>query len=305
MRPLIGKFLMLALLMGGLSGCRLSDPGSPARSQRVPVVTQLTSNPEVFEANPIYSPDGSWILFESDSAGNRDLWMMPATGGEPHQLTTDPGFDTAPFWSPDGTKVVFESDRSGFKNIWMLDLGDLAAGAVPITAGEWDDGDPVWSPDGSQIAYESSREKSGGTDVWVSPVDGGQATRMTTTGNGIYHRTADWSWDGASLVFESNREGDQSALYTMSTGGGPVTRITPELGYEGHPAWSPDGTQIAFESRRNGTMEIFVIPATGGEPFQVTDGGGFWPRWSPDGGTIVYCVFGDPEPDIWVVKVDW
>ena len=101
-------------------------------------------------------------------------------------MTTDKGFDSAPFWSPDGTKVVFESDRSGFKNIWMLDVGDLASGPVPLTVGQWDDADPVWSPDGTMIAHESSREKSGGTDIWVSPVDGGSATRMTTTGNGIY-----------------------------------------------------------------------------------------------------------------------
>ncbi len=220
MRPETGIFLMLCLQVVSLAGCRLEEPNSPPRTERVPEVTQLTSNPEVFEANPTYSPDGFWILFESEAAGNRDLWLMPATGGEPRQLTTDPGFDTAPSWSPDGTKVVFESDRSGSKNIWMLALDDLSAGAVPITAGEWDDGDPVWSPDGTQIASESSREKSGGTDIWVSPLDGGQTTRMTTTGYGIYHRTADWSFDGAFLVFESNREGDQSALYTMPARGG-------------------------------------------------------------------------------------
>lgn len=305
MRHLTGLLLLAALLIVVLSGCSDENPIKPVKSDRLPSVTQLTSNPQVFEANPIYSPDGSWILFESEAAGNRDLWLMPATGGQPQQLTTDMGFDSAPFWSPDGTKVVFESDRSGFKNIWMLDIGDLASGPVPLTVGEWDDADPVWSPDGTKIAHESSREKNRGTDIWVSPIDGSPAARITTTGNGIYNRTADWSFDGAYLVFESNRQDDQSALFTMPTGGGPATRITPVVSYEGHPAWSPDGTQIAYETHSNGVMEIFVIPARGGEPFQVTTGGGFWPRWAPDGGSIVYCVFSDPEPNIWVVKVDW
>jgi TolB protein len=305
MRSVTGLLLFVAPMILGLTGCKVEEFTSPVKPERSPVVTQLTSNSSVFEANPIYSPDGSWILFESDAAGNRDLWLMPADGGQPQQLTSNPGFDSAPFWSPDGTKVVFESDRTGFKNIWMLDLHDLDSGPVPVSVGEWDDADPVWSPDGTQIAHESTREKDGGTDIWVSAVDGSFATRMTTTGNGIYSRTADWSFDGAFLVFESNREENQSALYTMPAGGGAVTRITAVVGYEGHPAWSPDGTRIAYESHSGGVMEVFVIPAGGGQRFQVTTGGGFWPRWSPDGGSIVYCVFGDPEPNIWVVKVDW
>ena len=51
----------------------------------------------------------------------------------------------------------------------------------------------------------------------------------------------------------------------MPASGGPATRITPVISYEGHPAWSPDGTQIAYEARSHGVMEIFVIPARGGE----------------------------------------
>ena len=305
MRPINGLLLIVMISVLILPGCMREDPALPVKADRAPVVTQLTSNHEVFEANPIYSPDGAWIIFESDVAGNRDLWLMPAASGEAVQLTSDKGFDSAPFWSPDGAKVVFESDRTGFKNIWILDVSSPESGPTQLTSGAWDDGDPVWSPDGSRIVYESNRDKDLGSEIWVSLVDGGQATRLTTTGSGIYHRTADWSPGGAFLVFESNREGDNSALYTMPSVGGPVIRITPEPGYEGHPAWSPDGEEILYESRLTGVMEIYTVPAGGGEAFQVTTEGGFWPRWSPDGNSIVYCVFGDPEPNIWVLEVDW
>ena len=305
MRPIIGLFIFFTIFIMALSGCADFEPEAPGKSDRVPLVMQLTANHEVFEANPAFSPDGNWILYESDVTGNRDLWMIPATGGEPRQLTSYKGFDTAPFWSPDGTKIVFESDRTGFKNIWIIDLNSPGSDPVPMTSGAWDDADPVWSPDGNWVAYESTREKGMGTDLWMSPVAGGPATRLTNSGSGIYLRTADWSPDGTHLVCESNFEDDGSALYTLSVEGGSLTRISPLFGYQGHPAWSPDGEEIVFESTVTGVMEIFVIPSAGGEAFQVTTGGGFWPRWSPGGDFIVYCVFGASEPNIWIVEVDW
>lgn len=305
MRLVTGLILVVGLFVIALSGCTREDIESPLKSGRSPQLTQLTSRDDVFEANPIFSPDGNWILFESEVSGNRDLWLIPATGGEPRQLTSHPGFDSAPYWSPDGDRLVFESDRSGFKNIWILDISDTEAEPVPMTAGAWDDGDPVWSPDGLMIVYESNRAKNRGSELWMSPAGGGEATRLTISGDGIYHRTADWSPDSAQLVFESNRVENLSALFTMDVSGGGPKRITPEYGYQGHPAWSPDGSEIAYESSLNGSMEIFTVSPGGGNPFQVTTSGGFWPRWAPNGDALVFCVFGDPEPNIWIVEVDW
>lgn len=305
MRPRLRWSPWAVLLLFVLAGCSNDGTDAPVRKDRMPVTTQLTANDAVFEGNPIYSPDGQWILFESEAAGNRDIWMMPAGGGSPVQLTDHPAFDSTPFWSPDGRRFVFESERSGFKNIWIYDLDDPAAGPVALTEGAWDDGSPCWSPDGAWIAYESNRDKDGGEDLWMSPAGGGPAVRLTTSGDGVYHRTADFAPDSTRLVFESNRRQGASALYTLELAGGEPVRITDLLGYEGHPAWSPDGLEIAYESAVGGTMEIYVVAPEGGAPLQVTDAGGFWPRWAPDGTRIVYGVFGAGEPNIWAVEVDW
>ena len=146
MRPVTGLILVIVIFIFFLPGCSGEDASSPVKSDRAPQLTQLTDNPDIFEANPIYSPDGNWILFESDAGGIRNLWLIPASGGEARQLTTGSSFDTAPFWSPDGGQIVFESDRSGFKNIWILDVEHPEVEPVALTSGSWNDGDPVWPP---------------------------------------------------------------------------------------------------------------------------------------------------------------
>ncbi|ADV82412.1 alpha/beta hydrolase family protein [Terriglobus saanensis] len=61
------------------------------------------------DENPVYSPDGKWIVFTSnrDLAEERHLWLIPSSGGAPRRLTHLSGNESAPQWSPDGTKIYF------------------------------------------------------------------------------------------------------------------------------------------------------------------------------------------------------
>ncbi len=80
------------------------------------------------QVKPAISPDGSMILFTSDHGGNTDLWIMPAAGGDPVQLTfykgdkENPGFDIEGSWSPDGKSIAFSSTRNGIWAIWKMDI---------------------------------------------------------------------------------------------------------------------------------------------------------------------------------------
>lgn len=65
------------------------------------------------------SPDGRRLLISSDRAGNPDLWMLPAGGGEMEQVTTDPTPDWAPVWSLGGEEIAFYAFRSGNRQIWV------------------------------------------------------------------------------------------------------------------------------------------------------------------------------------------
>src|SRR4051794_7573410 len=58
-------------------------------------------------SNPHFSPDGKWIAFSAEYAGNIDVYVVPAEGGEPKRLTWHPGPDTVQGWTSDGKAVLF------------------------------------------------------------------------------------------------------------------------------------------------------------------------------------------------------
>src|SRR5436190_2180065 len=79
-----------------------------------PVLTRLTVDSGL-TTDPVLSPDGRFIAFASDRAGdgNLDIWIRQVAGGEPVRLTTNPADDIEPSFSPDGSTVAFRSEREG------------------------------------------------------------------------------------------------------------------------------------------------------------------------------------------------
>ena len=64
------------------------------------------------ESNPKLSPDGKWIAFSGEYGGNTDVYVVPATGGEPKRLTWHSSADNVQGWTPDGKSIVFASGRA-------------------------------------------------------------------------------------------------------------------------------------------------------------------------------------------------
>jgi Tol biopolymer transport system component len=93
-----------------------------------PAVLITDSPTATSDLSPSWSPDGSRIVFTRYSSGTwEDLWIVPATGGAPAQLTNGAGTrDTLPAWSPDGTSIAFTSDRSGAVELWRLPFGPIS-----------------------------------------------------------------------------------------------------------------------------------------------------------------------------------
>ncbi len=98
------------------------------------------------------SPDGRWILYSADLAGNGDIYRVPSGGGEVERLTTDPSGDFSPHLSPGPREeVAFQSWRRGTRDLFVmpLDGGPLQTAA----ASPRQEMLPRWSPDGSAIVH--------------------------------------------------------------------------------------------------------------------------------------------------------
>jgi tricorn protease len=123
---------------------------------------RLTAHPGL-ELFAKYSPDGKWIAFTGQYDGDEQVYVIPATGGVPKQLTFFPaqgplpprwGYDNQVYgWTPDGTSVVFRSLRDG----WTLGDNRLysvpATGGLPVAYPMPESGAGDLSPDGTKVVY--------------------------------------------------------------------------------------------------------------------------------------------------------
>src|SRR5437588_11901222 len=182
---------------------------------------RLTAHPGV-EVFAKFSPDGKWIAFTGQYDGDEQVYVIPATGGVPRQLTFYPargplaprwGWDNQVYgWSRDGTRVFFRSLRDSWTlpiaRLYSVSIDGGPAEALPMPeAGSGD-----YSPDGAQMVYSpqsrdfrSEKRYGGGEANQPSIFDlKTNATRRITEGP---RATRDPMWIGDTIYYDSDRDG--------------------------------------------------------------------------------------------------
>jgi Tol biopolymer transport system component len=240
------------------------------------------------------SPDATLLALSSDRRGNPDLWLLPVSGGDMTQLTTDPAPDWNPRWSPNGQELAFYSYRSGNRDIWVMPARGGAARQLSSYPGH--DRYPAWSPDGSEIAFQSMSNRF----------------TLVTDSHGKGHRTiegaaglnaaaiVEWSPDGQSLVF--NRQG----LHRVSRGGGDPVPL-PAIPHQASGfRFTPDGRSIIYSVIFGPTEHhhLWQLSLDTGSVTQLTrlEGrrGGLNENFTTDGRSI-YFTWREDDGDIWVM----
>jgi Tol biopolymer transport system component len=115
---------------------------------------------KVDSVQPKLSPHGKRIAYWGAEQSQRDLFTIPASGGEPVPITNDLAVDWNPIWSPDGNYLYFFSDRGGSMNLWRVrideDSGKLLGSPEPITTPSQFSGQISISQKGNQILYTAT-----------------------------------------------------------------------------------------------------------------------------------------------------
>ncbi len=232
-------------------------------------LTQLTTGSYDNEY-PVWSPDGTKILFKSNRDGGKwNIYVMDADGSNQLRVTASSSNSEDPCWSPDGRKVAFHSDRDHLRQIYIMGLD--GSGIEKLT----DYGDnvvPSWSPDGTTMAYGGHKyddwavyamnlDRSGGEKNLVSVAEGGGCR-------------PDWAPDRSRLAYVSSKDSAKSQIWLMGTDGSNKVKLTnDESFYHYFPAWNEDGSEIVYAKspeHYSGNWDIWLMDADGSNHRKIT-----------------------------------
>ena len=254
-----------------------------ATSSPAPIVQGVTASSGNGGTQISFSDTGALAYVSGEIGVPEYPVMMMDRNGVVSTLWEEPGAYACPKLSPDGHRLSLTVLRDGNWDVWVYDLERRVS--TRLTFHDGYDGDQVWSPDGEYLVFTSDRD--GPENPYRKRADGsGQAERLAEMEHDYW--ATSWSSDGQWILGEI--QSSSFDLWAIPAGGSgePVEYLATEF-FERFPAISPDGRWVAYMSDESGREEVYVrpFPAAAGK-WQVSDGGGGWPSWSPDGSEIFY-----------------
>lgn len=256
------------------------------------------------EENPVWSPDGTRLLFERTVGGAKDIFSINADGTGIANLTVGAaGDDYSPVWSPDGKYIAFTTERNytnSGSDVFVMEADGRNPTLVDIKA----DG-ASWSADSAKIAYGSYKVTR--FQIYVANRDGTNSTNVSNSN--FSDSRPRWSPDGTKIAFEGLRGGLGVGTYLMNADGTNQQGLAPSLQVNSRPIWSPDGLRLTF----NGAVtiddetDVYRINAdrtgltnlTTGIVAEDRDG-----SWSPDGKRLAIVSKRDTNFEIYRINDD-
>lgn len=217
---------------------------------------------------PLWSPDGTRILFETDA----DLFVIPALGGTPRVLARQA---CCAAWSPDGQQVAYV--RAGLstgpsperpESIYAMgpDGGPSRFMALAVNPHSLN-----WSPDARWLALVS--------------------------GNSVFA--------GGAPMFGNK---GPSAIFLIPAVGGEPIRVTDNVALNASPVWAPDSRHVLFVSDRDGARDVYAVRVTSsgravGTPSRISTGlNAHSISLAADGTRLAYAVYAS-HANVWALPI--
>jgi dipeptidyl aminopeptidase/acylaminoacyl peptidase len=256
--------------------------------------------------DPQIRPDGQAYAFVL----NGEVHRADLPSGKP-VLVAKAG---RPRWSPDGKLLAY-----------------LANGKIVL--GKKSFGNAVnsysWSPDGTSLAYlatdnpppadpEVNRETNRYTGLWVQPLSGAPAKRITGPKRHVLSYALSPDGKRAAVAIQQTPKSEDIFhvdLFEVDLSTGAETPLVTQPGRDAEPSYSPDGKRIAFHSQC-GSLNYFnerhigLVPSGGGDiqyvtkfhPYDVFRNGNAY-AWSPDGQRLRFTAGQGTQDDLWEVNL--
>jgi tricorn protease len=232
--------------------------------------TRLTTHPGV-ELFAKFSPDGKWIAFTGQYDGDEQVYVMPADGGEPKQLTFYPargplaprwGYDNQVYgWSDDGQYVIFRSMRDArtlaLTRLYRVPVKGGPSEALPMPVS----GAGSFSPGGNQIVYSpqardfrTEKRYSGGeaNKLYIFDIET-HAAKLISEGP---RANRDPMWIGKEIYYNSDRDGHFN-IYSYDTASGKTRQITQSTLWD--VRWPSTDRQQRIVYELDGELQILDV----------------------------------------------
>jgi len=186
-----------------------------------------------YDREPVWSPDGQWIVFTSNRMGNNDIYIVMAEGGIPRQLTFHSGNDTASDFTPDGQWILFKSSRSSMSSIFKIPVA--GGNPVPLLDTYWSwPHHAMVNPDGESFLFALGMEHgswwrrgyrgSNASTIWMKGFAENIAQKIFGENSNCFWPY--WSQDAEKIYFVSDREYGTKNIWCVSKDGSGLAAVT-------------------------------------------------------------------------------
>jgi len=230
------------------------------------------------------------LLLYSAIGSNQLTWLDPT--GKPQGTLGEPNDYVIFRISLDGRRVAAAVGNPTRADLWLFDVQRGASSRFTFTGQAHSE--PLWSPDGRTILYRAVNS------IFRKDASGAGEEQRVTQSASLQFPT-DWSRDGRMVLFNQFSPGTRSDLWVLP--------VTPEGRPTGQPQaylhtqfneqdglFSPESNPrwVAYTSDESGQPEVYVqaFPQARGK-FQVSAGGGHFPRWGPGARELFYVSLND------------